>query len=158
MGIQKNIYWTDLAQNTVFDVLRVNNLPRLDNDSAVQSNFQEFADPQAAATPQRQPTVRPAPPRIDTYAIHGGTVQASSLDPDGLVGEDVAILNNFWKGYEEDFNSTVCPVVARCVREFRHPNGQRTTTYIIEWNGTYFPIQKAALMSCLSPEQRRQRR
>ena len=76
---------------------------------------------------------------------------------DGLVGLQVPIINNFWRGYENDFDTTLCPVMARCVRDFQHADGQRAITFIIEWNGLYFPIKKEGLLACLTAEQRRQR-
>ena len=160
MGISKNVFWTDKAQTVTFDALRVNNLPRLDNHDDMRANIAEFAAG-GAATPQRQPSrPQPAPTQpapIQTFKIHGGTVQASIDDADGLVGLRVPIINNFWRGYEDDFGTTVCPVVARCVRDFLHADGQRSATFIIEWSGIYFPIKREALLTCLTAEQRRQR-
>ena len=85
-------------------------------------------------------------------------MQASSQDDDGLVGLNVAIYNNFWRGYEGDFGRTSCPVVARCVRPFLHADGRRATAYLIQYNGLYYPIKQSTILTCLSPDQRAARR
>ena len=103
----------------------------------------------------RPPSVAPA---VSTYSIHGGTVQASAQDDAGLVGLHVRIYNNFWRGYENDFGRTSCPVVARCIRPFLHGDGQRSTAYLVQYGGLYFPIKQATLLTCLSAEQRAARR
>ena len=81
-------------------------------------------------------------------------VQASTADPANLVGLHVRVYNNFWRGYEGDFGRTSCPVVARCLRPFHHPDGRRTDTYLIEYGGRYFPIKHSTLLTCLSSDQR----
>ena len=62
--------------------------------------------------------------------------------------------NNFWLGYEGDYDRTSCPVVARCVRPFLHVDGRRSETYLIEWEGRYFPIKHSTLLTCLTAPQR----
>ena len=81
-------------------------------------------------------------------------MQASTHDPHGLVGLQVRVYNNFWLGYESDYDRTSCPVVARCVRPFLHVDGRRSETYLIEWEGRYFPIKHSTLLACLSSAQR----
>ena len=81
-------------------------------------------------------------------------MQASTADPSNLVGLHVRVYNNFWRGYEGDFGRTSCPVVARCLRPFHHPDGRRTDTYLIEYGGRYFPIKHSTLLTCLSSDQR----
>ena len=83
-------------------------------------------------------------------------MQASAADPAKIVGLHVRIYNNFWRGYEGDLRRTPCPVVARCVRPFLHPDGRRADTYLIEYGGRYFPIKLSTLRTCLSPDQRAQ--
>ena len=75
---------------------------------------------------------------------------------DKLVGMQVRIYNNFWSGYDNDYSRTSCPVVARCVRPFLHPDGARVVTYLIEYNGDYFPIKRPTLHTCLDAGQRAQ--
>ena len=69
-----------------------------------------------------------APVPINDYTTPQGMVQASSDDANGLVGLEVAVFDNFWAGYERAAGRTKCPVTARCVREYRHPDGARTLT------------------------------
>ena len=83
-------------------------------------------------------------------------MQASVDDSAKLVGLQVRIYNNFWRGHEHDYGRTSCAVVARCVRPFLHPDGRRTDTYLIEFGGQYFPIKHSTLHACLSAEQRAQ--
>ena len=72
----------------------------------------------AARTPVRASQPTAPTPAVSVYDIHGGTVQASDHDPHGLVGLQVRVYNNFWLGYEGDYDRTSCPVVARCIRPF----------------------------------------
>ena len=71
------------------------------------------------------------------------------------MGLTVGIFNNLWPGYEHNFGRTRCPVVARCLREFKHPDQQRCLTYLIEYDDRYYPIKYSGLMDCLSQEVRR---
>jgi hypothetical protein len=82
-------------------------------------------------------------------------VQAATRDQNGLVGLRVNIYNNLWPGYENTYGRTCCPVVARCCREFRHPDGSRCLTYLIEYDGSYFPIKHTGLLDCLAQTVRR---
>jgi hypothetical protein len=83
-------------------------------------------------------------------------VQASSDDSNGLVGKSVRIFNNFWRGHEDDFRRTTCTVSARCSREFLHPDGSRSLTYLVEFNGLHYPIKHAALLACTTASMRAQ--
>jgi hypothetical protein len=149
MGIEKNIYWTEKAQHAVFDATRVNNLPALDNDDATAHNLGAFDAPATEATDRAAPVADSA-----TYPIPGGTVAAMQADPNGLVGQHVDIINNFWGGYEDDFGTTSCQVAARCVREFRHPDRTRGLTYLVAYADLFYPIKHAALLACMTAQQR----
>jgi hypothetical protein len=147
MGIEKNIYWTERAQHVVFDATRVNNIPALDNDDVTAQNLAAFDEGDAAA--QTATALETA-----AYPIPGGTVLAVQPDANGLVGQQVDILNNFWGGYEDDFGTTNCQVTARCVREFCHPDRTRCLTYLIAYGDLYYPIKHSALLSCMTAQQR----
>ena len=162
MGVNENVSWTDQAQHVEFDAARVNNIPALDNDDRMQRNIAEFAgmtmhspgDVPAAQTPRR--TIAPPTPQhvpAQAYAIHGGSVMATTHDGNGLVGLDVGVYNNYWPGYSR--GRTSCRVVARCLREFRHPDGVRGLAYLFEYNNEYWPIKHSALLECLTQEVRR---
>ena len=152
VGIEKNVYWTERAQHVVFDATRVNNLPVLDQDDAMRRNIEAFDGP-LADTPPRHAQTQPDP--STTYVVPGGTVQATTHDANGLVGLRVNIYNNLWPGYEDTYGRTWCPVVARCCREFRHPDNSRCLTYLIEYNSSYFPIKHAGLLDCIAQPIRR---
>ena len=48
-----------------------------------------------------------------------------------------------------------CAVVAECDRDFRHADGTRTATYLIEHHGQNFPIKRKELIEkCLTQAQR----
>ena len=125
-------------------------------------NIAEFTGsplPADVATPARSnpssssDSTQPTPPRAETptaYPIPGGSVLAVKDDSNELVGKTVSIYNNFWAGYEHDSGRTLCPVVARCQREFLHPNGQRCLTYLIEYDDIFWPITHTALLHCLT--------
>ena len=81
-------------------------------------------------------------------------MQATDRDSNSLVGKSVAIYNNFWRGYENDFNRTSCVVTARCCREFRHPDGARVLTYLVKYNDLYYPIKHRSLLACVPPDER----
>ena len=89
-----------------------------------------------------------------TYAIVGGSVQASIQDANGLVGLTVGVYDNFWSGYENAISRTDCEVIARCIRPFRHPDGTCCLTYLIEYDDRYWPISHLGLLSCLTREAR----
>ena len=72
-----------------------------------------------------------------------------------LVNLRVNVYNNLWPGYENNFGRSWCQVAARCCREFRHPDGSRCLTYLIEHNGAYFPIKHSGLLDCISQQVRR---
>ena len=171
MGIEKNVFWTERAQRVQFDAARVNNIPALDNTERMTHNVREFAgDSDVAAgvalasnvvADAATPVMRPAPDSnlandvtasraARTYAIPGGTVMASGTDANMLVGLQVGIFNNLWAGYERNGGRTKCPVIARCLREFRHPDNERCLTYLIEYGGLYYPIKHASLLACVS--------
>lgn len=151
IGIEKNVFWTDRAQHVTFDATRVNNIPALDNDEALLRNAEAFTE----GAPAPPPIARQEAPPVSNFVIPGGTVQATMSDRNGLVGLTVGIFNNFWPGYETNYGRTPCLVKARCMREFKHPDGERCLTYLIEWNGELFPIKHAALVSCVAQGTRR---
>ena len=163
MGIEKNIFWTERAQRANFDAARVNNIPALDNNARMLRHADAFASP-GLPTAARQPEQRsnaPSTARASVYTVPGGTVHASADDGNGLVGLTVGIYNNFWPGYENSGGRTRCPVIARCIREFLHPDGERCLTYLVQYDDTYWPIKYRALWSCVAaavrvtlPEQR----
>ena len=152
VGMEKNVYWTERAQHVVFDATRVNNIPVLDRDDAMRRNVEAF-DGTLTETPTRrdvEPTALPT-----TYVVPGGSVQATESDANGLVNLRVNVYNNLWPGYENTFGRSWCQVAARCCREFRHPDGSRCLTYLIEHNGAYFPIKHSGLLDCISQQVRR---
>ena len=158
MGMEKHIFWTDKARATTFDAARVNNIPVLDNDDRMARNVHEFAPdtnsrddaPDGATTPRRAPL-----PPSQQYAIPGGTVIARKDDDNGLVGLTVGVFNNLWPEGVNDFRRTPCLVVARCAREFKHPDNQRCLTYLIEYNGRCFPIKHSGLLDSITQVVRR---
>ena len=158
MGMEKHIFWTDKARATTFDAARVNNIPVLDNDDRMARNVHEFAPdmngrdnaPDGATTPRRAPL-----PPSQQYAIPGGTVLACKDDDNGLVGLTVGVFNNLWPEGINDFRRTPCLVVARCAREFKHPDNQRCLTYLIEYNGRCFPIKHSGLLDSITQVVRR---
>ena len=85
-------------------------------------------------------------------------MQAHCSDAVGLVGMTASVPRSFWaaadlRGYTEA--AFPCAVVAECAREFKHADGTRTTTYLIEHQGQNFPIKRADLISkCLTRAQR----
>ena len=85
-------------------------------------------------------------------------MQAHPSDVEGLVGLHITVPKTFWR--REDLlhgepARISCVVAAECVREFRHPDGSRARTYLLEWNAQFFPIKRDALLSrCLTPAQR----
>jgi hypothetical protein len=158
MGIEQNIYWTDKANVAVFDALRVNNLPALDR---MDQRDQAGPTPGHDGSPQRRAVppagaVAPAREVADSYPVPGGSVIATNRDANELVGRTVSIFNNFWRGHEGDFGRTPCPVVARCCREFRHPDGVRALSYLVQYGDLYYPIKHTALLGCLSADARAQ--
>jgi hypothetical protein len=158
VGIEKNIHYTDLAQGAVFDALRVNNLPCLDNDERMGQNIQAYTD--APATPQQTreaatPRETATPLRTSSFPIPGGSVEGISTDNNQLVGQLVAVYNNFWRGYEGDMRTTTCRVAACCAREFKHPDNVRCLTYLLQYGDLYYPIKYRALLDCLTQSQRR---
>ena len=152
LGLEKHVYWTERAQQVTFDATRVNNLPVLDSNEALLRNIQEFEEPR---TVPRAPRVQARSAVVEppvTYVIPGGTVQTTASDNNNLVGLRANVFDNLWPGYEGTYGRTWCPVVARCLREFRHPDGVRCLTYLIEYNGAYYPIKHDALLVCLSQQ------
>ena len=152
VGVEKNAYWTERAQHVVFDATRVNNIPVLDRDDAMLRNIEAF-DGTLAETPMRRAVEPTAPPT--TYVVPGGTVQATTTDDNGLVNLRVNVYNNLWPGYDNTFARTWCQVAARCCREFRHPDGSRCLTYLIEYDGAFFPIKHSGLLDCISQQVRK---
>ena len=154
MGVQQNAFWTEKAQHVFFDVTRVNNLPRLDADDAVGEQHAEFDVHDSPVPPPQTPAAR----HVTSFAVPGGTVRAHTSDPSGLVGLMVAVPRSFWKVADlhglaaKSFN---CEVVAECDREFRHPDGVRARTYLIEHQDQFFPIKMMDLVTkCLTRVQR----
>ena len=101
----------------------------------------------------------PTPTRgFRTYAVPGGTVQAHPSDREGLVGMHVDVPRTFWARHDVAAfpnASFPCVVAAECVREFRHPDGHRARTYLLQEGDQYFPIKRASLLdTCLSAAQR----
>jgi hypothetical protein len=153
-GIEKSVFWTDKAQHTHFEAARVNNIPALDRD--MDSGSQGHALLTEPPTPRvRQRDAAPAAPLLD-LPIPGGKVLTTTDDSNQLVARTVGIFNNFWPGYEHDKGRTPCLVVARCAREFRHPDQERCLTYLIQYSGFYYPIKHAALLACLSTKARQE--
>lgn len=148
VGIEKNVYWTERAQTVTFDAARVNNLPVLDNDDRMAQNIAAFANdaqPHGAA-----PAPAQAPVTSQSFLIPGGSVHATTTDANGLVGLRVNVFNHLWPNYPVSAARTWCSVAARCLREFRHPDNERCLTYLVEWNGSHFPIKHAGLLACVS--------
>ena len=153
--IEKNVYWVSRAQAVAFDATRVNNLPVLDQASGMLEQVQAFLPDARAASP---------PPRVvravRSDVIPGGMVQAHPTDAEGLVGMSVDVPRNFWSradlaGYSD--TSFPCVLAAECVREFRHPDGSRSRTYLVQRTilSTYFPIKRDSLIrTCLTSSQR----
>ncbi len=152
LGVQQNVVWTDRAQLVEFDATRVNNLPALDVDDSMAANIAAFDGGGGVAAPAPTPQPRRAP--VQSFSVPGGKVQASIDDANGLVGSTYGIFNHFWPGYATGWARTRCPVVARCVRDFLHPDGQRTLTYLIEWNGQHWPIKHSGLLDCMTRDER----
>ena len=163
MGIEKNVYWTNLAQKVVFDATLANNLPVLDSHDSMAEQVRAFAgdleadalDGSEVPTPKRPP---PALRSIRVYTIPGGRVQAHPSDSEGLVGLTVKVPASFWSAEDVrpgDPATFDCLVVAECAREFLHPDGTRCRSYLLEWHSQYFPIKREALLRvCLSTAQR----
>jgi len=149
MGVEKNIYWTEKARHTTFDATRVNNLPALDNDEVVHDGMRLDEDPSPPTTQPRLTT---------SFIIPGGQVQAHCSDSVGLVGLTARVPRSFWAAADlqgHTASTFPCAVVAECVREFLHTDGTRTSTYLIEHQGQFFPIKRADLISkCLTRAQR----
>ena len=153
-GIEKSVFWTDKAQHTRFEAARVNNIPALDRDMDNDSHSSALlAEPPTPRASQRD--VAPSTPLIN-LPVPGGKVLTTTDDPNRLVSRTVGIFNNFWPGYERDKGRTPCLVVARCAREFRHPDHERCLTYLIQYGGFYYPIKHAALLACLSTKARQE--
>ena len=158
MGIEKNVYWTNKAALTTFDATRVNNLPALDGMDHMREQIQAFgtADGPAAATPRRP---LPSTPRATrTFTVPGGRVSAHSSDREGLVGLQVSVPGSFWSAADRSSDGRArysCVVAAECARAFVHPDGEHCRTYLLECQGQYFPIKRAALLAvCLTAAQR----
>jgi hypothetical protein len=156
MGIEKNVFWVNKAQSVVFDATRVNNLPALDSTDYMLDQARVFGDPDDLLA---APTAPPSAVRATrSYSIHGGLVQAHPSDAEGLVGLSVTVPKTFWRREDllpDEPARIPCIVAAECVREFRHPDGSRARTYLLEWNSQFFPIKRDALLSrCLTPAQR----
>ena len=85
-------------------------------------------------------------------------MQAHPSDGSGLVGMVANVPRTFWSAADLEGHSAAafaCTVVAECVREFLHPDGERSRTYLIRHNNQYFPIKRHALVHvCLSAAQR----
>jgi hypothetical protein len=163
MGIEKNIYWVTKAHSVTFDATRVNNIPALDRMSQMQEQAEVF-DADAASPIVRgvaSPAVTPRPPLMrpmSSFVIPGGTVQAHSTDDEGLVGLSVTVPRSYWSASDispDEPARIPCVVAAECAREFRHPDGSRSRTYLLEWRKQYFPIKRDALLRvCLTATQR----
>jgi hypothetical protein len=152
IGIEKNVYWTERAQTVTFDATRVNNLPVLDNDDRMNQNIATFADGLPDGPAPRAATTAPVPTPVpsQSFTIPGGSVHATTADANGLVGLRVNVFNHLWPNYPVSAARTWCNVAARCLREFRHPDNERCLTYLVEWNGSHFPIKHAGLLTCVS--------
>ena len=163
MGIEKNIFWVSKAHSVTFDATRVNNIPALDRMSEMQEQSAAFAEgggsPLAdwATSPSpvpRTPLLRPT----RSFTIPGGTVQAHSSDAEGLVGLSVLVPRSYWTASDVGASEPAripCVVAAECAREFCHPDGTRSRTYLLEWRSQYFPIKRESLLrACLTASQR----
>jgi hypothetical protein len=156
MGIEKNVYWVARAHSVTFDATRVNNLPALDNSDSMLDQQQAFgmlvASPDMPATPVRRP--------VRSFAVPGGAVQAFAADVHGIVGLSVSVPRSFWR--VEDLKGDepariTCTVAGECVREFLHPDGVRTCTYLLSCGEQYFPIKRDSLVRvCMTSAQRLQ--
>jgi hypothetical protein len=153
-GIEKSVFWTDKAQHTRFEAARVNNIPALDRDMDNSAHGPALlAEPPTPRAPQRD--AAPSTPLVN-LPVPGGKVLTTTDDSNQLVSRTVGIFNNFWPGYERDKGRTPCLVVARCAREFRHPDHERCLTYLIQYGGFYYPIKHEALLACLSTKARQE--
>ena len=159
LGIQKNVHYTDAAQSVEFDATRVNNIPQLERVDAPDTVSSRTFTPVRQRSPAAGTSASAAAPSAVTahsYQLHsGGEVQATNQDRNELVGLDVKIYDNLWPGYEGTFTRTECTVVARCVRVFLHPDGQRCLTYLINYGDAIYPIKYAGLLDCLTSQQKR---
>ena len=150
MGIEKNVFWTNKAYSVTFDATRVNNLPALDGATYMLEQAAVFSPVEAPTPVARR--------NFNTFDIPGGTVQAFSSDSEGLVGLTVRVPRTFWSerdllGYHDA--AFTCTVAAECVRDFRHPDGTRARSYLLQWGSQFFPIKRESLLrACLSSEQR----
>ena len=83
---------------------------------------------------------------------------AHDVDDAGLVGLHVRVPRAFWSVHDCADHAAatfVCRVAAECDREFRHPDGSRVRTMLIEQDGQFFPIKRADLVTaCLTATQR----
>ena len=167
MGIESNIHWTNQALMATFDATAVNNIPALDNDDYMREQVAVFdADPALPTQVLGHPTSlttpilipQPLSRSVQRFPIVGGHVQAYDSDREGLLGLSVRVPSSFWAAADRAAHegaATVCLVAAECVREFLHPDGSRSHTYLLRWNGQFFPIKRASLINaCLSREQR----
>lgn len=156
MGVEKHVFWTEKARRAEFDATRVNNLPVLDNDDITHANLQEFDN--TPSSQPRQPRSQLPCRQMTTFTIPGGTAQAYTSDAVGLIGMVATVPRSFWS--ESDLQgsnraSFKCPVMGECVREFRHPDGSRVRTCILEHQGQFFPIKRHDLVArCLTQAQR----
>ena len=165
MGIEKNVFWVTKAHSVTFDATRVNNIPALDRMTEMQEQLAAFSSPDALASPLAgEPSVLPATPKrtllrpMRAFVVPGGTVQAHASDAEGLVGLSVLVPRSFWSASDLSSDEPAripCVVAAECAREFRHPDGTRSRTYLLEWRSQYFPIKRESLVRvCLSAAQR----
>ena len=85
-------------------------------------------------------------------------MQAHSSDSEGLVGLSVLVPRSYWAASDVAVGEPTripCVVAAECAREFRHPDGTRSRTYLLEWRSQYFPIKRESLLrACLTASQR----
>jgi hypothetical protein len=117
---------------------------------------QVLGHPTSLTTPILIP--HPLSRSVQRFPIVGGHVQAYDSDREGLLGFSVRVPSSFWAAADRAAHegaATVCLVAAECVRDFLHPDGFRSHTYLLRWNGQFFPIKRASLINaCLSREQR----
>ena len=162
MGIEKNIFWVSKAHSVTFDATRVNNIPALDRMSEMSEQITAFDGDMLSPLPQaatpHSPVPRPLLRPTHSFTIPGGSVQAHSSDTEGLVGLSVLVPKSYWAASDIAANEPAripCVIAAECAREFRHPDGTRSRTYLIEWRSQYFPIKRESLLrACLTASQR----
>ena len=159
LGVESNVSWTDRAFAARFDVTRSNNLPQLDDDRYAHLAAGEVVNPAPSAPVVSASSAQLPGREVRSFDIGGGSVQAyTEGDRLCLIGRTVVVPNDFWGGWSryDDTDdartgssrtllSSDCVVVGECVRNFRHPDGQHSPTYLISYDDCAYPIKLLAL-------------